>query len=89
MDDLVTHADDVCPGDLRMLLGEFQGNLARRFSDDLDEMNQREAKILVRVVRLAREALSLADGLPRHVEHVPDVYEVTRRHREVQRCPRT
>jgi hypothetical protein len=30
--------------------------------------------------------LGLADSFPRHVEHMPDVDEITRRHTAVARC---
>jgi hypothetical protein len=49
-------------------------------------MNQGEAKILISIVRLARDALGFGDRLPRHVEHVPDVDEVTLR--RCRRCDR-
>ena len=88
MDDFVAHADDVRPSNLRMSVGELSGHLPRGFANDLDEMNQCQAKILVSVIRPAREALSLADRLPRHVEHVPDVDEITRRHTEIRRYSR-
>ena len=86
VDDFVAHADDVRPLNLRMPVGELSGHLPRGFANDLDQMNPCKAKILVSVIRLAREAPSLADRLPCHVEHVPDVDEVTRRHTEVRRC---
>jgi hypothetical protein len=57
VNDLVAHADDVGPRDLGVLVRELSGHLARSFTDDLNEMSQCEAKILVRVVRTAREAL--------------------------------
>jgi len=37
---------------------EFSGHRAPSFTDDLNEMSQREAKILVRVVRTARDYLA-------------------------------
>jgi hypothetical protein len=86
VDDLVAHADDVGPWDFRVLVREFSGHLAPSFTDDLNEMSQREAKILVRVVFTARKTLGLADRLLRHVEHVPHIDEVTRRHTVAQRC---
>jgi hypothetical protein len=89
VDDLVAHANDVCPRDLRVLLRELSGHLAPSFTDDLNEMSQREAKILVRVVGTARETLGLADRLLRHVEHVPHIDEVTRRHTMAQRYSRS
>jgi hypothetical protein len=48
VDHLVAHANDVRPWDLRVLLREFSGHLAPSFTDDLNEMRQGEAKILVR-----------------------------------------
>ena len=68
-----------------MLIREVGGHLPCGLTDDLNEMNQREAKILVRVVRATRQAEGLAYGLIRHVEHVPDIDEVTRRHTVVRR----
>lgn len=38
---------DVCPWDLRVALAEISGYLPPGFADDLNEMNQREAKIFV------------------------------------------
>jgi len=49
----VTHADDVRPSDVRVVAAELLGNLPSGFADGLDEMNQGEAKVLVRVVRVA------------------------------------
>jgi hypothetical protein len=63
-----------------VLLRELSGHLAPSFTDDLNEMRQGEAKILVRVVGTARKTLGLADCLFRHVEHVPHIDEVTRQH---------
>jgi hypothetical protein len=40
VDDLVSHADDVGPWDLRVSVREFSGHLAPSFTDDLDEMRQ-------------------------------------------------
>ena len=88
VDHLVAHANDVRPWDLRVLLREFSGHLAPSFTDDLNEMRQGEAKILVRVVCTARKTLGLADCLLRHVEHVPHIDEVTRQHTVAQRCSR-
>jgi hypothetical protein len=82
----VAHADDVGPRDFRVVVREVSGYLAPGFTDDLDEMNQREAEIFVRIICITREAFGLADGLFRHVEHMPDVDEVTRRHTAVRRC---
>ena len=56
MDNLVSHAYDVGPWDLRVSVREFSGHLAPGFTDDLNEMSQREAKILVRVVGAARDS---------------------------------
>lgn len=53
MDDFVAHADDVRPLNLGMPVGELPGHLPRGFANDLDKMNQRKAKILVSVIRLA------------------------------------
>ncbi len=50
VDNLVAHADDVRPWDLRVLVRELPGHLAPGFPDDLNEMNQRETEILVRVI---------------------------------------
>ena len=55
MDDLVAHADDVGPQNLRVSVRELSGHLARSFADGLSEVSQREAKILVRIVLTARE----------------------------------
>lgn len=55
VNDLVTHPDDVRPRNLGMLVRESRRHLSRRFTDDLDEMNQCEAEILVRV-ELFRES---------------------------------
>ena len=46
MDDLVAHADDVGPRDLGVLVRELSRHLSPSSTDDLNEMNQREAKIL-------------------------------------------
>jgi hypothetical protein len=89
VDDLVSHADDVGPWDLRVSVREFSGHLAPSLTDDLNEVSQREAKILVRVVGTARETLGLADRLLRHIEHTPHIDEVTRRHTVAQRCSRS
>jgi hypothetical protein len=43
VDDFVAHADDVGPRDLRVLVRELSGHLAPSFTDDLNEMSQREA----------------------------------------------
>ena len=55
MDDLVAHADDVGRRNLRVSVRELSGHLARSFTNDLNEVSQREAKILVRIVLTARE----------------------------------
>jgi hypothetical protein len=60
--DLVTHADDVGPLNFWMREAELAGHVASGFADDLHEVRQREAKIFVRVIRVAREACGLADG---------------------------
>ena len=44
VDDFVAHPDDVGPRDLRMAVRELSRHLASRFTNDLNEMNQREAK---------------------------------------------
>jgi hypothetical protein len=54
--DLVAHADDVCPSDLRVAITELPGDLMCSLTNDLNEMNQSEAKVLVGIVRLARKA---------------------------------
>jgi hypothetical protein len=38
VDDLVAHANDVCPRDLRVSVREFSGHLTPSFTDDLNEM---------------------------------------------------
>ena len=53
VDDLVAHADDVGPRNLRVSVRELSGHLAPSFTNDLNEMSQRQTKILVRVVRTA------------------------------------
>ena len=53
MDDLVAHADDVRPWNFGMSVGELPRRLPRGFANDLNEMNQREATVLVRIIRLA------------------------------------
>jgi hypothetical protein len=54
--------------------------VATRLTDDLDEMDERQAKVLVRVIVGTGDFACLADRLSRHVEHVPD---------ECQRSPET
>jgi len=85
VNDLVAHADDVRPRDFRVLRAKLSGDVATSFSDDLNEMDERQAEILVGIVVGARDALCLADGFPRHVEHVLDIDEITRRHTAVRR----
>ena len=59
MHDLVAHANDIRPRDLGVAVREFPRHLSRGFTNDLNEMNQREAKILrPRRMRRARRLVS-------------------------------
>jgi hypothetical protein len=58
-----TAPDDVGPLNFWMREAELAGHVASGFADDLHEVRQREAKVFVRVIRVAREARGLADGL--------------------------
>jgi hypothetical protein len=53
--DLVAHADDVCPSDLGYHRTPGRPDVPS-LTNDLNEMNQSEAKVLVGIVRLARKA---------------------------------
>jgi hypothetical protein len=43
-----------------MRFGEFTGHVARGFADHLDEVRQRESKVLVKVERCARRPVVLS-----------------------------
>ena len=81
MHDLVAHPDDVAPWNLRVRCGVRRTDLAGGFSDDLNQSCQREAEVLIRIEVGPCQAPNLLDRLQRHVEHVPDVHSITRRHR--------
>src|SRR5207244_11992136 len=84
-----THPTHGRPTNAWMALAEFWRDTPRRFADRLNQMNESQSEILVSVVLRSGKTLRLADSLPRHVEHMPDVDEVTLRHREVPRLPRS
>ena len=86
--DRVAHSDNVRPSDVRIVVGKLPRNLPGGLADRLNPVNQNETKVLVGVVRLAWDVLNFADRRTRHVEHLPDVNEVTRRHTAVRRSSR-
>src|SRR5712692_6086997 len=85
VNNLVPHAHDFGPRDVRVRGAEGRRDTFGRLANDLAQMCECEAKILVVIEISTSLPVHLVDRLACHLEHVADIDGVIRRHTGLQR----
>ncbi len=82
MHDPVSHAYDFSPRNLRKAQLTFLRNMARRLSNHLHEMGERELHIIVSFVLVSVELRCAQTCFASHIQHMAEIEKIIRLHIE-------